>query len=125
MPRIAALPLRLCASLALLVAAGLASSEEFKFHDKPNFLGTTLSSHWCGEVVALKITALQDPAIFNPPDSVYLQQKALGVSLVAMGVVCPQVKKITFSGWYKGELYYAGAASAEDEWRLVGIYAPP
>jgi hypothetical protein len=109
----------------LFFTANPVFAEEFKFHDKPHFLGTTLKSDWCGEVVDLKIKALQDPSIFNPPDSVYLQQKVLGVSLVAMSVVCPEVKKITLSGWFQGELYFAGAASKENDWRLVGLYVEP
>ena len=117
--------IRLVSLLALAGAAGGASAGQFKFHDKPNFTGTTLDENWCGENVALKLTALQDPAIFDPPDSVYLQRKVLGTSRAALNIVCPGVRKITFSGWDKGELYYAGAAAAEDDWQLVGIYAKP
>ena len=109
----------------VLMTAGPLHADEFIFHDRPNFTGTTVKSDWCGEVVDLKLTALQDPAIFDPPNSVYLQQKALGVSLVAMGIVCPAVKKITLSGWYRGELYYAGTASVDNDWRLVGLYEEP
>ncbi|MBU0500909.1 MAG: hypothetical protein KJ558_01625 [Gammaproteobacteria bacterium] len=113
---------------ALLVAIGMAGGAlagQFRFHDKPNFVGVTLEEDWCGEVVALKLTALQDPGIFDPPDSEYMQRKALGTSRAALEIVCPGVRKITFSGWYRGELYYAGAASAGDDWRLVGLYAAP
>lgn len=117
--------MRLATLLAALGAAGGALAGQFKFHDKPNFVGVTLEEDWCGEVVALKLTALQDPGIFDPPDSEYMQRKALGTSRAALEIVCPGVRKITFSGWYRGELYYAGAASAEDDWRLVGIYAAP
>lgn len=115
----------LLSSLLLFFAANSVFAEEFKFHDKPHFIGSTLKSDWCAEVVDLKIKALEDPTIFDPPDSVYLQQKMLGMSRLAMSNACPKMKKINFSGWYQGELYYAGTAKAENDWHLVGLYVEP
>jgi len=106
-----------CTSMSLAVAA------PFVFSDKPNFSGsTTKYDNWCSRTVDLKVVALERPDIFNPPDSAYLQFKLAKQSSMIMSSICKRVRKITISGWYRGKLYYAGAATKNDNWKLVGIY---
>lgn len=38
---------------------------------------------------------------------------------------CKPLRKITFTGKVNGVLWYAGAVSIDQKWRLFGIYAPP
>ncbi|MBU0499295.1 MAG: hypothetical protein KJ558_09490 [Gammaproteobacteria bacterium] len=116
---------RLLLPLILLVPSGNALAAQFRFNDLPHFSGVSVRTDWCGEEVALKITALEDASIFVPPDGEYLQTMVVGKSRAVMGMICPRVKKITISGWYKGELHYAGSASEKNNWGLVGIYSAP
>ncbi len=42
-----------------------------------------------------------------------------------MQLYCPQFRRITFVGTVKGELWFAGMTSEQQQWRLVGLFAAP
>ena len=113
---------------AVIAAPGILMADQVRFKDSTTatkFIGTSARTNWCDEVVALKVTATQNPTVFNPPDSAYLQTNLVGQARAIMGFSCRKLRKITISGWYQGKLYYAATASKNNGWTLEGIYAEP
>lgn len=88
-------------------------------HEK--FKVTSVRENWCGEVVNLRVDAIES-GIFARPGSQLLQGDMVGGVRAVIPFTCPKATRINFSGWSKGKLVFAGAAWAENQWRLIGFY---
>lgn len=117
-----ALSLCCCATIGL---AGGAAAEQAPLrlsHDQ--FKVSSVNADWCANAVDLRVDA-DDPSVFARPESQVMQGDLVGGVRAVMPFSCPQATRMNLAGWSRGTLVFAGTASADNNWKLVGFYVAP